>query len=85
MADNLKVEVELKDVSEDQSAADELLEKGGKMQVPFLVDTEKDVSMYESSDIIDYLRENGVKKVAVAAAAKPRVHVSGATCTSCEG
>ena len=33
----------------------ELLEKGGKRQVPFLIDDEKKLSIYESNDIIDYL------------------------------
>lgn len=35
----------------------ELMEKGGKIQVPFLVDEERGVSMYESDDIIEYLFE----------------------------
>ena len=83
MAENLKIELELKDVSEDQAAADELIEKGGKMQVPFLVDTDADVSMYESNDIIDYIRENGKK--ADGESAKPRMHISDSTCVSCEG
>ena len=34
---------------------DELMEKGGKRQVPFLVDEERGVSMYESDDIITYI------------------------------
>ena len=34
---------------------DELIEKGGRMQVPFFVDTERDVAMYESDDIIAYV------------------------------
>jgi len=85
MAENLKVELDLKDVSEDESAAATLLEKGGKTQVPFLVDTENDISMYESSDIIDYMREHGSKKSAQDAPAKPRVHISNAVCESCEG
>ena len=84
MAENLKAELELKDVSEDEAALAELIEKGGKQQVPFLVDSEKDVSMYESSDIIEYMRENG-KKSEDAVEAKPRIHVGGSTCESCEG
>lgn len=36
----------------------DLLQKGGKKQVPFLVDEEKDRIMYESGDIIDYLEDN---------------------------
>lgn len=39
----------------DPSVAEALVEKGGKRQVPFLVDDEKNVSMYESGDIIEYL------------------------------
>lgn len=34
---------------------DELLHLGGEQQVPFLVDTERNVKMYESDDIVEYL------------------------------
>jgi glutathione S-transferase len=34
-----------------------LLEQGGKKQVPFLVDEERDIAMYESDDILEYLAE----------------------------
>jgi glutathione S-transferase len=84
VSDNLGVEFDLRDISEDESAREELIEKGGKQQVPFLVDAENDVSMYESSDIIDYVRENG-KKSEGSSEAKPRIHVGGSTCVSCEG
>ena len=56
----------------------ELLEKGGQAQVPFLVDSERDVSMYESSDIIDYMREHGRKEDAPKST-KPKIHMSDAT------
>lgn len=36
---------------------EELMAKGGKNQTPFLVDTERDVSMYESDAIMEYLHE----------------------------
>jgi glutathione S-transferase len=83
MAENLGVEFDLKDIEADDAIAAELVEKGGKRQVPYLVDTVKDVAMYESNDIIDYIRENyaGV----ATAAAKPRIHMSDSTCVSCEG
>ena len=85
-AKNLGVEFDLKDISEDEMCANELIEKGGKRQVPFLIDTEKDVSMYESSDIIDYIRENRPTKTADSeASAKPRMHISNSVCESCEG
>jgi glutathione S-transferase len=31
------------------------------MQVPFLVDTERDVSMYESDDMLNYIAEHYAK------------------------
>lgn len=86
MAENLNVEFDLRDISEDESARQELLEKGGKQQVPFLVDSNKGVSMYESSDIIDYIRENrSTASAEPVAAGKPRVHISDSVCESCEG
>lgn len=36
---------------------DELMERGGKRQVPFLMDEDNAVSMYESGDIIAYLEK----------------------------
>lgn len=36
---------------------DKLIELGGEGQVPFLVDTDKNEHMYESDDIIEYLKE----------------------------
>lgn len=44
-----------RDVSEPENLR-KLLEKGGKAQVPFLVDNDRDFSMYESNDIIEYIR-----------------------------
>jgi glutathione S-transferase len=35
-----------------------LLKLGGKAQVPFLVDTARDVRMYESDDIVEYLKKH---------------------------
>ena len=84
IAENLNIDLEVKDVSEDENAQSELMEKGGKDQVPFLVDAEKDVSMYESNDIIEYIREN-YANTGEAAASKPRVHISSSVCESCEG
>lgn len=42
---------------DDPDIADELIERGGKRQVPYLVDVEEAVEMYESEDIIEYLKE----------------------------
>ena len=52
--DEHDIEVELKDLQK-QEHINLLMEKGGKRQVPFLIDHEKEISMYESDDIIAYL------------------------------
>lgn len=33
-----------------------LIQLGGKRQVPFLVDTDRNIQMYESDDIIEYIK-----------------------------
>ena len=84
LAENLNVSLELKDVSENEEAFAELLEIGGKEQTPFLVDSERNVSVYEAEDIADYLREYG-RQASPVAVSRPRVHVGGSVCESCEG
>ena len=85
MAENLKVAIDLKDIDEDEAALVELQEKSGTNQVPYLVDTEKNVSMSEPNDIIEYLRTHYSNSAADALVTKTRVHVGGSTCQSCEG
>jgi glutaredoxin 3 len=48
----------LLDVASSEELREDLVRKGGKKQVPFLVDEDKGVMMYESGDIIDYLVSN---------------------------
>ena len=48
------IALSLKNVS-DPSVAEELITRGGKKQMPYLVDGETGTEMYESDDIIDYL------------------------------
>lgn len=50
------IEFSEKDVSDSQNF-DRLVSLGGKDQVPFLFDIENDVMMYESDDIIDYIKK----------------------------
>lgn len=40
----------------DKSSEESLIKIGGKRQVPFLVDSDRNVQMYESNDIIEYLK-----------------------------
>jgi len=53
----LGIDFELKNIAE-SGVIEELVERGGKQQVPFLVDDENDVEMYESDDIITYLEDH---------------------------
>ena len=39
-----------------KESEESLIQIGGKRQVPFLIDTERNVQMYESNDIIEYLK-----------------------------
>lgn len=57
-ASEMGLELDMKDISADEAIAAELIEKGGKRQVPYLVDAERDVAMYESDEIIEYLKEH---------------------------
>ena len=50
----LAMPFEEKNIADDTVAA-ELIARGGKRQVPYLVDSETNTEMYESSDIVDYL------------------------------
>lgn len=81
VVDRLNTEVELKNIEEDAVKA-ELISLGGKSQVPYLVDTDKDVAIYESEDIIVHLQTHYGKASVVT---KPRIHISDSVCASCEG
>lgn len=48
----------LKKVVTDAENRDELLRLGGKEQVPFLYEPEKDIKMYESDKIMEFVSEN---------------------------
>jgi glutaredoxin len=53
----LGVVFEEKNIADDAVAA-ELVARGGKRQVPYLIDGERGVEMYESDDIVAYLQAN---------------------------
>jgi len=58
----LEIPYKEKDIYSSQSYMQELLSLGGKKQIPFLVDKEMNVMMYESDDIIEYIKKNYSKK-----------------------
>ncbi len=47
--------IELRDIAEG-CHAEELKKRGGKQQVPYLIDRKNKVEMYESDDIVAYLK-----------------------------
>lgn len=60
VAEDFNIVLEKLDISASGVAAD-LIKRGGKRQVPYLVDNEHGVGMYESDDINAYLREHCAK------------------------
>ena len=58
----LAVPFEEKNIADDTVAA-ELIARGGKRQVPYLVDSETNTEMYESAGIVAYLSEKYDAKV----------------------
>lgn len=62
--------IEEKNIGDPKIAA-ELIARGGKRQVPYLVDDEHKVEMYESEDIAAYLREKHGKGKSVTASPAP--------------
>ncbi|NQV93084.1 glutaredoxin [Candidatus Kaiserbacteria bacterium] len=52
-AEELGLTLEEKNIAND-AVAEELIARGGKRQVPYLVDSERNVEMYESGDINIY-------------------------------
>lgn len=80
--DRLQLTVELKDV-EDEAVEAELIARGGKSLVPYLVDDSKNVEMYESDAIVAHLQTSYGS--ATAAPSRPRISISDNVCVSCEG
>jgi glutathione S-transferase len=52
------VEYEEIDASRGTPGSEVLVNMGGKQQVPFLVDEDNNVQMYESDKIVEYAREH---------------------------
>ena len=53
--DKNNIEYRKIDISNEESK-NALIQIGGKRQVPFLVDRDRNIQMYESNDIIEYLK-----------------------------
>ena len=55
-------EYEHLNVGQNPAYRETVVKLGGKMQIPFLVDQELGISLYESDDIIAYLKQQYEKK-----------------------
>jgi glutathione S-transferase len=53
--DELGLDAMVHNVAKNSARRPELVERGGTMMVPYLVDPNTDQAMYESDDIVDYL------------------------------
>lgn len=84
-AEALGITFNLKNVAADELLQEELIAKGGKKQVPFVVDEERGEALYESEAIVAYLLEHYTEG-GTQAAASPRltIHRSDASCDVCE-
>ena len=84
--EDMGLRMDLKDISSDPLLRAELIERGGKQQVPYLVDSETAVEMYESADIIDYLMHTYRNQMTapVTSFNGVRIHQSDETCESCQ-
>lgn len=51
-----ELEFETRDISNPELER-ELIERGGKLQTPYLVDTDTLTELYEAEDIVDYIHE----------------------------
>ena len=83
-AETLGVQFDLKDISSDSNLVKELIERGGKKQVPYLVDDTTGVEMYESEDIVTYLKEHHTEHTSDKKFAGLHVYQSNNVCESGE-
>lgn len=83
-AEDLGIKFNLKDIAADDAVAGELIERGGKRMVPYLVDEDRAVEMYESGDIIDYLKEHYPNGSAADTHNGLRIHKSDEACDTCQ-
>jgi glutaredoxin 3 len=82
-AEEMNLQFNLKDVSFDMDLKDELYALGGKMQTPFLIDPEHGIKLYESEDIVAYLKEHYATQKERTFGGL-RVHQSDDICDSCQ-
>lgn len=82
-AEALGLQIDLKNIVADPLLREELIKRGGKGQVPYLVDTQTETEMYESEDISAYLTTHYGQETKRSFNGL-RVHHSEEICDSCQ-
>lgn len=59
---DMHITLEERNITGSEEYEKQLLEKGGKHETPYLYDEEKGIGVYESEEIVRYLRETYGKK-----------------------
>ena len=54
------IKIDIKSIMDEENQK-MLLDKGGRQQVPFLLNEEEDTAIYEANDIIDHLKKSFLK------------------------
>ena len=81
--DSLGIKMQLKDISSEPIYAEELIALGGKKQVPYLIDSDNNVELYESREIAEYLIKNyGQQKQSTFGGLT--IHKSEEVCDTCQ-
>ena len=83
-AEDMGIKLNLKDISSDEALANELIERGGKRMVPYLVDADRSVEMYESGDIVAYFQEHYKDGTSSGDFNGVRIHKSDEECDTCQ-
>lgn len=82
-AEEMGISFNLKDVT-DAVLLTEMIEKGGEDSIPFLVDEDRGVHMYESNDIISYLQTHYPNGNSSKTFGGLRIHDSEEICDTCQ-
>lgn len=83
-AEDLGTTLNLKNIAADPALREELVARGGKAQVPYLVDSDTNTEMYESADIIDYLQQRQTQTASATSFNGVRIHATDEICDSCQ-
>ena len=83
-AEALSIKMTLKDISADPTLEAELLARGGKIQVPYLIDTQRGEKIFDSHNIIPYLNTHYSQASVNHSFGGLKIHQSEEVCETCQ-